>query len=305
MAESVVNRFLEMMSAERGAAQNTLEAYGRDVSQFLEYCGNVSLKNISADDIADFVQYLSKKEQLSSKTVARKISAVREFFKFLYTDKIIKENPAADVQTPKQQKPLPKFLTQEEIKQLIQAAMEGKTPAERRMCVMLELMYACGLRVSDIITLEWRNIDFEKRELKKILYKGDVSHTVFLNDNAIKILERWRAKGVSDRFVFGLLPDDFDLRDQEERKRQRLNKNRAILTSLKTLGDKIGLPFNLTMHVARHTFAVWALNRGVDVHKISRLMGHSSVMVTEKVYAKFMPKTLEQEVQDKLNFNVL
>ena len=164
---------------------------------------------------------------------------------------------------------------------------------------------ACGLRVSDIITLEWRNIDFGKRELKKILYKGDVPHSIFLNDNAIKILERWKEKNVSDRFVFGLLPDDFDLRNKEERKRQRLNKNRAILTSLKTLGDKIGLPFNLTMHVARHTFAVWALNRGVDVHKISRLMGHSSVMVTEKVYAKFMPKTLEQEVQDKLNFNVL
>ena len=67
----------------------------------------------------------------------------------------------------------------------------------------------------------------------------------------------------------------------------------------------LAIAFYFILHVARHTFAVWALNRGVDVHKISRLMGHSSVIVTEKVYAKFMPKTLEQEVQDKLNFNVL
>lgn len=198
------------------------------------------------------------------------------------------------------------YLTEEQMAAFVSLYNNVKYPRTKDyMDMFLFSFNACGLRISDIITLEWRNIDFEKRELKKVLYKGDVPHTIFLNDNAIKILERWKGKSVSDRFVFGLLPDDFDLRDKEERKRQRLNKNRAILTSLKTLGDKIGLPFNLTMHVARHTFAVWALNRGVDVHKISRLMGHSSVMVTEKVYAKFMPKTLEQEVQDKLNFNVL
>ena len=198
------------------------------------------------------------------------------------------------------------YLTEEQMAAFVSLYNKVKYPRTKDyMDLFLFSFNACGLRVSDIITLEWRSIDFEKRELKKILYKGDVPHSIFLNDNALKILEKWKEKGVSDRFVFGLLPDDFDLRDKEERKRQRLNKNRAILTSLKTLGDKIGLPFNLTMHVARHTFAVWALNRGVDVHKISRLMGHSSVMVTEKVYAKFMPKTLEQEVQDKLNFNVL
>ena len=165
MTESVVNRFLEMMSAERGAAQNTLEAYGRDVSQFLDFCGNVSLKNISADDIADFVQYLSREERFSSKTVARKISAVREFFKFLYTDNIIKENPALDILTPKQQKPLPKFLTQEEIKQLLLAAQTGETPALRRMSVMLELMYACGLRVSELVSLPENCINFDKRQI--------------------------------------------------------------------------------------------------------------------------------------------
>ena len=72
-----------------------------------------------------------------------------------------------------------------------------------------------------------------------------------------------------------------------------------------TIGDKIGLDFNLTMHVARHTFAVWALDAGVDVHKISVMMAHSSVLTTEATYAKFMPKTLEQEVQEKLNFKML
>ena len=85
----------------------------------------------------------------------------------------------------------------------------------------------------------------------------------------------------------------------------RLNKNRAIQTSLNTIGEKMGLKFNLKMHVARHTFAVLALNRGVDVHMISQLMAHSSVSVTEQIYAKFLPSTLKKEVKTKLNFNFL
>lgn len=198
------------------------------------------------------------------------------------------------------------YLTEEQMAKFVALYDVVKYPRTRDFMDMFLFSFnACGLRVSDIITLEWKNIDFKKRELRKILFKGDVAHSIPLNDNAMQILERWYEKSDGDRFVFGLLPNDFDLQDKEERKRQRLNKNRALITSLKTLGDKIGLPFNLTMHVARHTFAVWALNREVDIHKISRLMGHSSVLVTEKVYAKFMPKTLEKEVQEKLNFNVM
>ena len=129
-------------------------------------------------------------------------------------------------------------------------------------------------------------------------------HEITLTDAALKILEQWKMKRRSDRFVFALLPDDFNLADEEELKRMRINQNTPIKVSLKTLGHKIGgLSFNLTMHVARHTFAVFALNNGVDVHKVSRLLAHSSVMVTEKVYAKFLPETLQKEVETKLNFD--
>ena len=197
------------------------------------------------------------------------------------------------------------YLTEEQMKQFVGLRDKVKYPRTKDfMDMFLFSLNACGLRISDLITLEWRNVDFAKKSLRKILYKGDKAHEIPLNDNAIHILERWQDRTGEHRFVFGLLDDDFDLQDKEERKRMRLNKNRAIITSLRTLGDKMELPFNLTMHVARHTFAVWALNKGVDVHVISRLMGHSSVMVTEKVYAKFMPDTLKKEVQSKLNFNL-
>lgn len=198
------------------------------------------------------------------------------------------------------------YLTEEQMKQFIALRDKVKYPRTRDfMDMFIFSLNACGLRISDLITLEWRNVDLAKKSLRKVLYKGDKLHEIPLNNDAIRILEQWHDRTGDNRFVFGLLDDDFDLHDKEERKRMRLNKNRSIITSLRTLGDKMGLSFNLTMHVARHTFAVWALNKGLDVHVISRLMAHSSVMVTEKVYAKFMPDTLQQEVQSKLNFNLM
>ena len=164
MGNEAVNRFLEMMSAERGASANTLEAYGRDVEEFLTYCGGMALKEISRDDVGDFVQYLGR-EGRSPKTVARKLSAVREFFKFLYTEKDIKDNPAADVLTPKQEKPLPKFLSEDEIKRLIAAAKECSGPKGRQMTAMLELMYASGLRVSELVSLPENCINFDRRQV--------------------------------------------------------------------------------------------------------------------------------------------
>ncbi len=292
MAESVVNRFLEMMSAERGAAQNTLEAYGRDVFQFLEYCGNVSLKNISADDIADFVQYLSKKEQLSSKTVARKISAVREFFKFLYTDKIIKENPAADVQTPKQQKPLPKFLTPDEIKQLIQAAMEGKTPAERRMCVMLELMYACGLRVSELVSLPENCINFDKRQIF-IKGKGSKERIVPIAPQAIEAIFDYLS--YRDYFIkegrksIWLFPSKSSASGHITRD--------TFFKHLKEIAVSAGIsPQKVTPHVLRHSFATHLLNHDVDLRSVQKMLGHESINTTE-IYTHIISDKLIKTVQ--------
>ena len=292
MAESVVNRFLEMMSAEKGAAQNTLEAYGRDVSQFLDYCGNVSLKNISADDIADFVQYLSRKKQLSSKTIARKISAVREFFKFLYTDKIIKENPASDVQTPKQQKPLPKFLTPDEIKQLIQVAHGGNTPALLRMCVMLELMYACGLRVSELVSLPENCINFDKRQIL-IRGKGSKERIVPVAPQAIEAVLDYLS--YRDYFIkegrksIWLFPSKSSSLGHVTRD--------AFFKHLKEIAVSAGIsPQKVTPHVLRHSFATHLLNHDVDLRSVQKMLGHESINTTE-IYTHIISDKLIKTVQ--------
>ncbi len=105
--------------------------------------------------------------------------------------------------------------------------------------------------------------------------------------------------------VFNILPSDFDIKDVPLLDKMRGNKNRSILTSLNEVGNKLELPFNLGMHVGRHTFAVLALNRKVNLHILSKLLGHSSILVTEQSYVRFLPETIKEEVETKLDFNFL
>lgn len=194
-----------------------------------------------------------------------------------------------------------KYLSEEQVRQFIALRERVKYPRTVEfMDMFLFAINACGLRISDIITLKWSEIDLDNRIINKVLVKGRKPHELYYNDMGADILQKW--KGKNPEFVFGLLPTGFDTDDDITLKRGISKKSRTIAQSLGALGDKMNLPFRLTFHVARHTFAVMALNRGVEVHKVSVLMGHSSVGVTETTYAKFLPKKLQEEVQSKLNF---
>lgn len=163
--------------------------------------------------------------------------------------------------------------------------------------------HACGLRISDIITLEWKHVSWEQSCLSKVSVKSKSPITIPLSDQALDILSRWHVRRPSARFVFGLLAEDFDLTDDAALARAIDNKNRALRGVLGRIGKQLDFPFSLTMHVARHSFAVKALNSArVNVHIISHLLGHSSVLVTEKVYARFLLPTLSDEVRERLSF---
>lgn len=195
------------------------------------------------------------------------------------------------------------YLTPEQMQQFVDWYPKVKYDRTREiMDMFLFSFYACGLRVSDIITLEWSHIDWEKREISKNLFKGNKAHEIPLTEAAIEILLRWKSYKKNPRFVFDLLYSGFDLNDEAALKNARLSKNRTLQQSLKEIGKKMNLPFNLTMHVARHSFAVMALQRGVTLHMISRLMGHASITTTENIYAEFLPSTINEEVKSKLSF---
>ena len=169
-----------------------------------------------------------------------------------------------------------KSLTNEQMAKLLDYY---KTCTEPRRKEFLEMFFfafhACGLRVVDVMT---------KR------------HVIPLTEPALRILRQWQEKRDGCRYVFNLVKDDLNLDDAEALYKARNNATKCINQSLVVVGESIGLPFILSMHVARHTFAVFALNKGLSMSVVSRLLGHGSTDVTEKVYARFLPETLASEV---------
>ena len=197
-----------------------------------------------------------------------------------------------------------RYLTPEQMKALVNVRNELPHQRTREILdIFLFAFHACGMRVSDIITLEWEHIDWERKEIVKNYFKTKTAGNIPLTDQAIEILLRWKKYKRNKRFVFDLLPEKFNLKDPKALKNARLSKNRTLQQSLKAVGNKIGLKFNMTMHVARHTFAVMSIKKGVSIHMVSRLMGHSSVLVTEKVYAEFLPSEISKIVREELSFN--
>lgn len=198
-----------------------------------------------------------------------------------------------------------KYLSKEQLSQIVEYYGTCDEPRRKEYLEMfLFAFHACGLRVIDVMTLQWANVDFEKAELRKCLVKTRNRHVIPLSTPAMAILNKWYNKNGERRFVFGLLKDDFDLNDESELYRVRNSITRSINQSITVVGRNLEFPFPLTMHVARHTFSVLALNDGISMSIISRLLGHSSTDVTEKVYAKFLPSTLASEI-DKLQYNFL
>lgn len=198
-----------------------------------------------------------------------------------------------------------KYLSKEQLKKLLEEYEKTKEVRRKEYIEMfLFAFHACGLRVVDVMTLQWGHINFEKREIKKVLVKTNKRHIIPLTEPAIEILKKWKSKDLKNRYVFNLMSDDVKLSDEETIYKRRNSVTQAINQSLIVVGEHMELPFTLTMHVARHTFAVLALNDGMNMSVISRLLGHSSTDVTEKVYAKFLSSTLNDEVE-KLNYSFL
>lgn len=197
------------------------------------------------------------------------------------------------------------YLTEKQMKELIDVVDGCKYPRTKELWdLFMFSTYAWGMRFSDICTLKWSEVNMEKRSIHHLQVKGHTRKAKWLDielcDGAMEILERW--KGRYDNFVFGQLPDMFDLGDARAVKLTISARNRTVNTSLNEIGKKIKLPFTLHFHVSRHTFGSLGLNKGVDVKALSSMMGHSSVTTTEKVYAQFFPETLKKYVDEKLNF---
>jgi integrase/recombinase XerD len=289
--------FLEMMSAERGAAKNTLVSYERDLDELSAFLKTrrASLTSAASPDLQAFLSHMAR-EGYKASSQARRLSAIRQFYKFLYAENIREDDPSGILDAPKKGRSLPKTLSEEDTNKLLalaeqEAAREGPGRLDRlRMLALLELCYATGMRVTELVSLPARVLDENGRFLI-IKGKGSKERLVPLTRTAISAIAAYGAelKAVhgDKEFAFlfpassatGYLPRQVFARD------------------LKSLGTRAGIrAAALSPHVIRHAFASHLLANGADLRVVQELLGHSDISTTQ-IYTHVLDEKLRELVE--------
>jgi len=294
--------FLEMLSVERGAALNTLDAYRRDLEDAIEFLADrkTNLLKASSDDISALLADLSTRG-FAAATQARHLSALRQFYRFLLLEGIRSDDPTGIVDSPRKAASLPKILSVEEVSRLISQAQtdidEAQSPMERlqriRFRALLELLYATGMRVSELVGLPERVLATGKRFLI-IRGKGDKERMVPLSGPARVALDNW----ITARDA--ALPDGADEPDFlfPAASGSGFLARQVFARDLKSLAARAGLPTSLVSpHVLRHAFASHLLANGADLRAVQELLGHSDISTTQ-IYTHVLDERLRQLVND-------
>ena len=291
----LLESFLEMLSAERGAAVHTLDAYRRDLLDFASLLRKKgrTFTNSSAADIREYLASLSA-AGLKSSTQARRLSALRQLHRFLLDEDIRPDDPTSAIESPKRGRPLPKVVTEAQTQALIEAAGSLEGPEAVRLLCIVELLYASGLRVSELVTLPLAAASGERRMLL-VKGKGGKERLVPLGDPAREAVKAYLQ--VRPRFL-----------PQVERAQRFLFPSRGVeghLTRrrvaqlLKDLAVKAGVdPRKLSPHVLRHAFASHLVAHGADLRSVQQLLGHADIATTQ-IYTHVQDERLRRLVAEK------
>jgi integrase/recombinase XerD len=282
--------FLEMLAAERGAAPLTVAAYRGDLSNLAGFLGSRSV-SLEAADPATLHAFLAAAATLTPRTLARRISAMRQFYKFLVVDGIRRDDPTADFDTPGLGRPLPKILSETEVEGLIGAARNWPGDEGARLLCLVELLYATGLRVSELVTLPLAAAQRDPRFLL-ISGKGGRERVVPLSEPSRSALAAYIA--CRERF----LPDSRSSRwlFPSRGGKGHLTRQRSGQL-LKELAVKAGLdPDRLSPHVLRHAFASHLLDHGADLRSVQQMLGHADIATTQ-IYTHVLSDRLRKLVE--------
>ena len=301
-ASALISAFLEMMAAERGASPHTLDAYRRDLD---DYVG--SLKAGKSDPVTardgDMRRYMAElgATGLAPRTQARRLSAVRQFHKFLYSDGYRNEDPSANIDSPRQGQTLPKFLTIDEIDRLIAAASNHSGIKGKRLLAMVELMYATGMRVSELVELPYAAAARDPQMLI-VRGKGDKERLVPLSDPARDALRDYIV--VRDAFIPSDKSDGHANRAGQSsylfpsRGKTGHLTRQMFLNMIKDLAVDAGVaPSRVSPHVLRHSFASHLLANGADLRSLQKMLGHSDISTTQ-IYTHVLESRLRGLVQE-------
>ena len=274
--ENLLKLFLDKLTAENGASPATVESYRCDIEQFLSN-EKISPEQISSENIADFIRTLSQRHY-ALKTLNRKISAIRGFCKFLIEERELKTNPLPDITMPKREKPLPKFLNEQQITELYQKALSHNKPAFKRIGIIILLMFASGLRVSEAVGLKTTAVNHNKMQIT-VKGKGSKERIVFINPETNTALLSY-INETRDSFIKKNQASPF-LFPSLRAKQGHLTRD-AFFKDLKLLAVECGISPSLVFpHVLRHSFASNLINHDADLRSVQKMLGHARIETTE------------------------
>ena len=272
-----VEQFLEMLIAERGASSNTCTSYLNDITNFDKFLSGAetTLEDATTDDIRRYLRHRSE-VGANNPTISRNLSVLRQFFKFLQSENVRLDNPALNIDGPKVSRTLPKVISEDDVEALLKAAHKLQTAEGIRLTCLLEIAYASGLRVTELVSLPTDALNLTSETLL-ISGKGGKERLVPLTSsamNAIAAYERVRIdflKGNNtSKFLF------------PSRSKQGYLTRRRLGQLLKELAIQAGLdPTIISPHILRHAFASHLLNRGADLRSLQKMLGHSDISTTQ------------------------
>ncbi len=269
--ENFLNEFIETLKSY-GYSAHTIRNYTIDLSQFISFLEKKGkdLHEITHIDIRDFIGERLKERNLKT-SIARKLSSVRSFFYFLVEKKVLEHNPSEVISTPKLEKKLPSFLSE---KEAINLLGEGKNLTEKRDICIIELLYSSGLRVSELVSLNWDNVNLRNRVIK-VKGKGKKERIVPFGSHAERRLKEWF------RLRFEINKGKID----EEPLFLNMKGERLTARSVERIVKRYGIELigkRITPHSLRHSFATHLLMRGADLRTIQELLGHESLETTQR-----------------------
>ena len=286
-SKKYLQAFKLYIEVERNFSKHTVTAYGSDILSFLIWLNDRSLCEVTYSIIREYLLYIQQ-FNYSKTTTARKIASLRTFYRYLYRERIVDTNPAIGVHSPKRGKSLPEFLTESEMEQVLNN-IKMDSPAGYRNRTILELLYATGMRVSELSSLNFENLNLEENEIK-VFGKGAKERIVLVSNRAKNFLETY-IKTV--RYLIFKNENITPLSPVFINKTGYRLQPQSIRLAIRDVVDKIELPKHVTPHVFRHSFATKLLENGADLRVVQELLGHSSISNTQ-IYTHVSTERLKQ-----------
>jgi len=273
--ESSIKEFKYYLRIERSLADNTIQSYLRDINKLADYCNQLKIdeKNVKVNDIRNFINHLNT-DQISARSQARIISGIKAFYKYLILEDYIKDDPTLLIENPKIGLKLPEVLSVNEIEIIISSIDLSKKHGQRNKAI-IETLYSCGLRVTELINLKISNINF-KEEYIKVIGKGNKERLTPIGSNALKYIQIY-VNEVRIHQKINKGHEDIVFLNNRGSKLSRV----MIFTLIKNTLEKCGIKKKVSPHTFRHSFATHLIEGGADLRAVQEMLGHESITTTE------------------------